>query len=109
MNRDFRQQPYQTVYSTKNDYVSGGDPEILWRSPRIKIIDGDVIDDYEAGVFSLGKHSIGLIIAQSETVHKWLTMGAKDITPLLPSYAPVTTPEKHMAALMGVQVGRDVF
>ena len=75
LDREFRQQPYQTVYSTRDDYVSGGDDEILWRSPHLKILDGDVIEAFQSGRLILGKHSIALMIEHSETQHPWLTKG----------------------------------
>ena len=51
LNSQFEITKDMTIYSIKGDYVSGGDPKILTKYPRVKILDGKYIQNYKTGTF----------------------------------------------------------
>ena len=102
LNSNFIHRPdTQTIYSTKGDYCSGGYQSILDANPDIIILEGAVVDAYTPGWFEsvLGKHSLDLIIQQTNSVEPDF------LKSFYPSYIALDEHTEHRAKLLNIKQG----
>lgn len=102
--KGFIQTPHTTIYSTKGDWCSNHDKSILKANPKIMILDGQAVEEYKLAFydkinsFSLGKHSIKLMIEQTRRIIPDVIANA------MPGFDKFLDPLHKMGRMLGVKI-----
>ena len=105
--KGFIQPSHTTIYSTKGDWCSNNDKSILKANPKIMILDGKAVEEYKLAFydkinpFSLGKHSIKLMIEQTRRVIPDV------IAKAMPGFDKFLDPLHKMGRMLGVKIKPD--